>query len=133
MGKQKISDLDKFCKSFNNFSKQAEKAQFVTYYFIAAHPGCTITHMRDLKNFTNKNLKINPKQVQIFTPTPLTYSTLMYATGIDPFTNKKIFVEKNINKKHLQKDTITNSFFKKQTKQFFNKKKGKKNNNVHSS
>lgn len=126
MGKQKITELDKFCKSFNNFSKQAKKAQFITYYFIAAHPGCTITHMKDLKRFTNKNLKINPEQVQIFTPTPSTYSTLMYATCIDPFNNKKIFVEKDINKKYLQKDVITNSFFKKQTKQHFDKKKGKK-------
>jgi hypothetical protein len=41
--------------------------------------------------------------VQIFTPTPSTYSTLMYWTGIDPFSGKEIFVEKDIKKKEKQK------------------------------
>ncbi|HUS50328.1 MAG TPA: DUF3362 domain-containing protein, partial [Candidatus Paceibacterota bacterium] len=40
-------------------------------------------------------LKLNPEQVQIFTPTPSTYSTLMYYTERDPFTGKAIYVEKN--------------------------------------
>jgi len=32
--------------------------------------------------------------VQIFTPLPSTYSSLMYFTGIDPFTGRKIFQDK---------------------------------------
>lgn len=35
---------------------------------------------------------------QIFTPTPSTYSTLMYYTERDPFSGKEIFVEKNLKK-----------------------------------
>lgn len=62
--------------------------------------------MKQLKAFTKKELKINPRQVQIFTPTPSTYSTLMYYTGIDPFTGSKVFVEKDLRKKEKQKKVI---------------------------
>ena len=51
---------------------------------IAAHPGSTEKDMKDLKDFANSDLKLNPEQVQIFTPTPSTYSTLMYYTELDP-------------------------------------------------
>ena len=63
--------------------------------------------MIELKDFTMKELKLNPEQVQVFTPTPSTYSTLMYYTEINPFTNKKIFVEKDLKKKEKQKDRLT--------------------------
>ncbi|MGD0022467.1 MAG: YgiQ family radical SAM protein [Smithellaceae bacterium] len=87
-------------------NKSSGQKQFLTYYFIAAHPGCTEEHMRELKSFATRELKINPQQIQIFTPLPSTYSSLMYFTGIDPFTEKKIFVEKNIAKKQRQKDIV---------------------------
>jgi radical SAM superfamily enzyme YgiQ (UPF0313 family) len=74
---------------------------------IAAHPGCDETDMQKLKTFSSKKLNINPEQVQIFTPTPSTYSTLMYYTEQDPFTGKPIFVEKNPERKQKQKEIIT--------------------------
>ncbi|MGL5368409.1 MAG: DUF3362 domain-containing protein, partial [Cetobacterium somerae] len=61
----------------------------------------------DLKRFASSELKISPEQVQIFTPTPSTYSTLMYYTEMNPLNNKKIFVEKDNGKKQKQKDIIT--------------------------
>jgi uncharacterized radical SAM protein YgiQ len=107
MGKPGTESLYKFVTLFNNLTKAAGKKQFLTYYFIAAHPGCTESDMRKLKSFTSQNLKINPEQVQIFTPTPSTYSTLMYYTGIDPFTKMKIYVEKDIMSKEKQKEVLT--------------------------
>ncbi len=61
------------------------KKQFLTYYLIAAHPGCKETDMRKQKKFTREKLKTNPEQVQIFTPTPSTYSSLMHHTGLNPY------------------------------------------------
>jgi uncharacterized radical SAM protein YgiQ len=81
--------------------------QFLTYYLIAAHPGCTFEDEINLKRFVSKELKITPEQVQIFTPTPSTYSTLMYHTEMNPWTGEKIFVEKNIGGKVKQKKVIT--------------------------
>jgi hypothetical protein len=48
----------------------------------------------------------NDLQVQIFTPLPSTYSSLMYFTEIDPATGRKIFVEKKTEKKQRQKDIV---------------------------
>lgn len=73
---------------------------------IAAHPGCDEKDMLDLRRFASSELRINPEQVQVFTPTPSTYSTLMYYTEINPFTNKKLFVEKDNGKKQKQKDIL---------------------------
>lgn len=113
MGKPRIEALPAFKTIFDKLNQNAGSKQFLTYYFIAAHPGCTDKDMRDLKAFTSRKLKINPQQVQIFTPTPSTYSSLMYWTEIDPATGRKIFVEKDTGKKQKQKDIVTPAAVKK--------------------
>jgi uncharacterized radical SAM protein YgiQ len=107
MAKSGTSSLLRFRNEFSTITRQKNKRQYLTYYFIAAHPGCTEEDMMELKSFIRRHLKITPEQVQIFTPTPSTYSTLMYYTGLDPFTGRKIFVEKDPLKKKKQKDIIT--------------------------
>jgi radical SAM superfamily enzyme YgiQ (UPF0313 family) len=59
-----------------------------------------------MKALTNevKNLGIKPEQVQDFTPTPMTLSTLIYYTGADPFTGKKVYVAKHPEDKRRQKE-----------------------------
>ncbi len=108
MGKPGTKSLLEFRERFNQISKSLGKKQFLTYYFIAAHPGCTREHMFKLKSFVKQNLQMNPEQVQIFTPTPSTWSSVMYYTGMDPFTGQKIFVEKDMKKKEGQKSIIDN-------------------------
>jgi len=107
MGKQHIDLLLEFKNKFDALSKKAGKKQFLTYYLIAAHPGCSMKDMDALKKFTTQNLKMTPEQVQIFTPSPSTYSTLMYYTGLDPFSMTPLFVEKNPVKKEKQKTIVT--------------------------
>ena len=104
MGKPGKRYLTEFRDKFYQYSKEVGKNQFLTYYMIAAHPGCTESDMHKLKEFTSEKLAISPEQVQVFTPTPSTYSTLMYYTEIDPFTGEKLFVEKDINKTTAQKN-----------------------------
>ena len=106
MGKPQAKFLTNFKQLFEKMNESSGQKQFLTYYFIAAHPGCTEEDMRELKSFATRELKINPQQIQIFTPLPSTYSSLMYFTGIDPATGRKIFVEKNIAKKQRQKDIV---------------------------
>ncbi|MCL2390346.1 MAG: YgiQ family radical SAM protein [Endomicrobia bacterium] len=78
---------------------------FLTYYFIAAYPGCGEAEMRALRGFINTNLKTRPEQIQIFTPTPSTIATMMYYTEKD-LNGNKIFVEKDRNSKQKQKRII---------------------------
>lgn len=100
--------LQEFKKEFDRLNIKFGKKQFLTYYFIAAHPGCDFKDMLRLKEFIRVELKMTPEQIQIFTPTPSTYSALMYYTGINPFTSEKIFIEKDDNKKNQQKKVIVN-------------------------
>lgn len=109
MGKPQALSLLNFKYLFEKTKKSLKQKQFLTYYFIAAHPGCTEEDMRELKSFAQKELKINPRQVQIFTPLPSTYSSVMYYTEMDPFTGKTIFVEKRLDQKQRQKDIIVKS------------------------
>jgi len=107
MGKPDKKVLTDFKQNFEDLNKKNGKKQFLTYYMIAAHPGSTQKDMEDLKQFANADLKLNPEQVQVFTPTPSTYSTLMYYTELDPWTRKPIFVEKEPVRKQKQKDVVT--------------------------
>ena len=106
MGKPQAQSLLNFKQIFEKTTASSGQKQFLTYYFIAAHPGCTEKDMRELKSFAGRELKTNPRQVQIFTPLPSTYSGLMYFTEIDPATGRKIFVEKKTEKKQRQKDIV---------------------------
>jgi len=71
-------------------------------YFISSHPGCTLEDMRRLAS--NPSLKgIWMDQVQDFMPTPMTTSSVMFYTGLDPRTLKPVFVERNSERKNAQK------------------------------
>jgi uncharacterized radical SAM protein YgiQ len=106
IGKPGQSDLIKFKQLFDDLSAEAHKNQFLTYYLIAAHPGCSEADMRRLKQFSSEELHISPEQVQIFTPSPSTYSSLMYYTGLDPFSRQPIFVEKDLARRERQKQIV---------------------------
>nr|WP_320190069.1 YgiQ family radical SAM protein [uncultured Desulfobacter sp.] len=107
MGKPDMESLVAFKHRFDRICNTLNKKQYLTYYLIAAHPGCTIKEMNELKDFTRNELHITPEQVQIFTPTPSTFSTLMYYTGMDPFAMVPVSVEKDLRAKEKQKQIIT--------------------------
>jgi uncharacterized radical SAM protein YgiQ len=105
MRKPGMRYLKEFKKRFEKLNKN--KNQFLTYYLIAAHPGCSLEDEVKMKQFVSKELHTNPEQVQIFTPTPSTYSTLMFYTEMNPWTGDKLFVEKNLGVKNKRKKIIT--------------------------
>ena len=107
MGKPGAERLTEFVGLFNRLKRKIAGKIFLTYYLMAAHPGCTRGHMEALRKFATTSLRHLPEQVQIFTPTPSTYSSLMYYTGRNPFTGEKIFVEKHLKGKEDQKSIIT--------------------------
>ena len=76
-------------------------------YFISSHPGCTFQDMERLAH--NPGLKgIWMDQVQDFTPTPMTTSSVMFYTGLDPRTLKPVFVERDPDRKKAQKQLFFN-------------------------
>jgi uncharacterized radical SAM protein YgiQ len=107
MGKPSAQSLERFRQQFQTLTEQAHKEQYLTYYLIAAYPGCSDSEMRKLKDYAVKHLHLTPEQVQVFTPTPSTYASVMYYTEQDPFTGQKLFVEKNLKRKETQKELVT--------------------------
>jgi uncharacterized radical SAM protein YgiQ len=103
MGKPGREHLEAFIRLFEELQAKSPQKSFLTYYLMAAHPGCTPEDMQKLRTFAVQTLRLLPEQVQIFTPSPSTYATLMYYTEIDPFSGQKIFVEKNAANKQKQK------------------------------
>jgi uncharacterized radical SAM protein YgiQ len=106
MGKPSNATLTRFKSEFDRLSREAGKQQFLTYYLIAAYPGSSDREMRNLKEFAVRELKVLPEQVQVFTPTPSTYASVMYYTEQDPFTGKPIFIEKSLKRKEHQKHLV---------------------------
>ncbi|MFQ5737220.1 MAG: YgiQ family radical SAM protein [Thermodesulfobacteriota bacterium] len=98
--------LVRFKELFYRLTGEAGLPQFLTYYLMAAHPGCGMDEMKRLRSFAIKELGTVPEQVQVFTPTPSTYSTLMYRTGRDPFTGGPCFVEKSERGREAQKSVL---------------------------
>ena len=109
MGKPGPGPLLTFRDLFYRLTRQEGLDQFLTYYIIAAHPGCTLADMRELRRFARSRLQTLPRQVQIFTPTPSTWSTLMYLTGRNPWTGRPCFVEKTERGRQAQKAVLTGS------------------------
>ncbi len=107
MNKPNPDVLLRFKQQFDRLNKRTGKPQFLTYYLIAAYPGSTDKDMRKLHEFVSRELQIRPEQVQIFTPTPGTWASVMYYTEMDPFTGKPLFVEKNPGRKERQKRLVT--------------------------
>jgi uncharacterized radical SAM protein YgiQ len=106
MGKPGTGPLLAFRDLFRKLTAEAGKEQFLTYYLIAAHPGCTQADMEALRCFTVRELSLQPEQVQLFTPAPATISTLMYHTGRDPWSGRRLFVEKTQAGRELQKKIL---------------------------
>jgi len=93
----------KLKKRFDNIRTKHDLKCEIIPYFISALPGCTDSDMKELEAEV-KSLGIKPEQVQDFTPTPMTLSTLIYYTGFDPYSGKKVYVARNIEEKRKQKE-----------------------------
>ncbi|MBN8218353.1 MAG: YgiQ family radical SAM protein [Spirochaetes bacterium] len=94
--------FEKFLSAYRDASAKAGKRQGVVPYLISGHPGCTLADMIELA-FALKRLGLKVEQVQDFTPTPGTLSTVMFHTGIDPMSGEAVYVARTDREKGLQK------------------------------
>jgi uncharacterized radical SAM protein YgiQ len=93
--------FDLFLDLFSAFQKGKAKRQYLVPYFMSGHPGCTIKDMIALAEYIRDH-KLYTEQVQDFTPTPMSVSTCMYYTGLNPFTLEPVHVPKG-NEKKIQR------------------------------
>ena len=102
MGKPDISVYDKFKKRYFELTKSFGMEQYLVPYLMSSHPGSTLNDAVSLALYLKENSYL-PEQVQDFYPTPGTASTVMYYTGIDPFTGKSVYVERDYKVKQMQR------------------------------
>ena len=81
-------------KIFDSVNKTENLNQQIIPYLISSHPACTNIDMAELSAELKEN-KILTEPVQDFTPTPMTLATVMFYTGINPYTQEKIYVAKS--------------------------------------
>jgi uncharacterized radical SAM protein YgiQ len=90
-----------FKNKFDQINTKYNLRQQIVPYFISSHPNCTLQDMQVLSKKI-KQLKLQPEQVQDFTPTPMTLSSTIFYTGIDPYTMKKTHCTTNLIEKKQQ-------------------------------
>ena len=111
MAKPSFKLFEHLRKEFDKINRDAGTHVGLVPYFISSHPGCTLKDMERLAN--HPALKgIWMDQVQDFTPTPMTTSSVMFYSGLDPRDMTPVFTEHNPLKKQEQKSF----FFKNSSK-----------------
>jgi uncharacterized radical SAM protein YgiQ len=104
MGKPPREVFDAFRGRFETLQEGREKRQYLIPYFISGHPGCRIADMVELAEYV-RDTGLYTEQVQDFTPTPMSISTAIYHTGLDPFTLEEVYVPKG-REKRIQRALI---------------------------
>lgn len=85
MRKPSFKHFKEFKKKFDEIDAKHNLNQSLIPYFISSHPGCDKADMADLAAET-KEMGFQLEQVQGFTPTPMTVATVIYYTGLHPYT-----------------------------------------------
>lgn len=93
----------RFLEEYRRLNRKLKKDQHLVTYFIAAHQGSGISEMVELAEFVRDQLRYHPEQAQNFTPTPMTVSTCMYYTGINPLTGENVYVPRSDKERRLQR------------------------------
>lgn len=102
MGKPDFKIYEKFKDRYFELTKSFGMEQYLVPYLMSSHPGSTLSDAVKLAEYI-KRWNYNPEQVQDFYPTPGTASTVMFYTGLNPFTMKSVYVPKTAEEKRMQR------------------------------
>jgi uncharacterized radical SAM protein YgiQ len=94
MRKASFKHFISFKKLFDQVNTKFNLKQQLIPYFISSHPASKLEDMAELAVNT-KDLGFQLEQIQDFTPTPMTLATVIYYSGIDPYTLKSIYTAKS--------------------------------------
>ncbi len=93
MRKPPIEAFTTFARLFQLSCKRRRKRHELLPYFLSAHPGTTAQAAVKLAQYL-KQRSIQPRQAQLFLPTPGTMATAMYVSGVDPVSGQTLEVPK---------------------------------------
>ena len=102
MGKPEFGVYETFRRRYFELTKSFGKEQYLVPYLMSSHPGSDLNAAIELALCLKRD-HYAPEQVQDFYPTPGTASTVMYYTGLNPLTMKKVHVTTDYHEKQLQR------------------------------
>jgi len=102
MGKPEFGVYERFREKYFRLTKEIGKEQYLVPYLMSSHPGSTLKDALELALCLKRD-KYAPEQVQDYYPTPGTASTVMFKTGINPLTMKRVYVATDYHEKLLQR------------------------------
>jgi uncharacterized radical SAM protein YgiQ len=100
-GRDRSAEFRRLFKELNRGRRQQLKG-----YYMVAHPGTSEKEACELARHLEKLQREGERPVegvQVFTPTPMTRSTCMYRTGVDPITCEPVYVPRTFAEKKAQK------------------------------
>ncbi|AWV99700.1 YgiQ family radical SAM protein [Arcticibacterium luteifluviistationis] len=101
MRKPSFKHFRKFKDKYDAIQEKHGLKQPLIPYFISSHPGCEEADMANLAAET-KDMGFKLEQVQDFTPTPMTVATVIYYSGVHPYTLQPIKTVKTREEKQTQ-------------------------------
>ncbi len=102
MGKPHFEVYERFRKKYFRLCEECGKEQYLVPYLMSSHPGSSMKDAVYLARCLKRD-HYSPEQVQDFYPTPGTASTVMYYTGINPLTGKKVYRTTDYHEKQQQR------------------------------
>ena len=94
MRKPAFKFFHQFKNKFDRINKKLGLKLQLIPYFISSHPE---SHLEDMANMAveTKDMGFKLEQVQGFTPTPMTVSTVIYYSGYHPYTLQKMYTARS--------------------------------------
>lgn len=102
MNKPRFDRYEAFVERFIAAMKSAGKKSHLVNYLITDHPGTTLEASYRLAGYLRRR-GMKPEQVQDFLPCPMTRSTAMYYTGIDPVSRRTVQVNHDPRERRLHR------------------------------
>ncbi|MGQ9632273.1 MAG: YgiQ family radical SAM protein [bacterium] len=102
MRKTPLFELHDFVEMFRDCTSNMGKRQYLLPYLMSCHPGCRIEDMSAMRREIFSLFGFVPHQVQAFIPLPMTLSSAIFYTGIDPLTGEKFPVARDMAERRKQ-------------------------------
>ena len=92
-----------FRRHFAETNRRLGKKQYLIPYFVSGHPGATVDDAVELAEYLVRTERLFIRQVQQFTPLPMTAAAAAWHTGKDPFTDRALYVPRDPKEMKLQR------------------------------
>jgi uncharacterized radical SAM protein YgiQ len=96
----------RFRERFRAINERLALKQYLIPYFISGHPGATVDDAVELAEYLVCEERLLIRQVQQFTPLPMTPSAAAWHTGLDPFSAKPLHIAREAAEQRLQRSLL---------------------------